>query len=253
MHTRTALFAASLAALALVLGGCKTGAVGSVDAGPFMFKATGAREACFIEAVRFHDEYYSNRRTSDGWMRIMQWGVKEGFTVNPGHAIAVFEWNGKLALYDTNGGVIPLAVDPALKMDLTEVGPPVFRRYPKIQPTGAEYMLDVHRRKEPGIVIPRDFPNIPRFYPLLRAAKSIARYREVRVYRFAYTSEGQERESAAVAFMFDGHLCVYVPEKGTLLRSDIMASPDNARMIRARIERAFGDGSNVRFVGASAG
>jgi hypothetical protein len=236
------------AAVALLAGGCKTGAVGSLDAGPFMFKATGAANGCFVESVRFHDDYFSNPRSRDGWMRVLQWGVKDGFTITPGHAVAVFEWEGRLWIYDTNGGVIPIGVDPAVRNDLTEVGPPNFRRYPRYETTGAEYLIDIHRRQLPALSIPRDFPKAPKFHPLLRVAKSLARHRPVQVYRFAYTTEGRETESAAVAFVFDGQLCIYVAEKGTLVNNGLLARIDDERIIRARLSRAFGEGSNVRLM-----
>lgn len=248
MRVATGVTAVILAAAVLATGGCKTGAVGSVDAGPFMFKETGAANGCFIEAVRFHDAYFSNPRTRGGWMRLLHWGVKDGFSVTPGHAVAVFEWRGKLAIYDINGGVIPLTVDPALKSDLTEVGPPVFKRYPKFETTGAEYMIDINRRQRPGLTIPRDFPKAPKYHPLLRAAKSLARHRPVQVYRFAYTAGGREVESAAVAFVFDGQLCIYVAEKGTLVTGGLLARIDNTRLVRDRLERGFGEASKVRLI-----
>jgi hypothetical protein len=247
MRPATATTAAILAVAGLLMGGCKTGAVGSVDAGPFMFKATGAANGCFIEAVRFHDEYFANRHTRDGWLRVLNWGVKDGFTISQGHAVAVFEWRGQLSIYDINGGVIPLGVDPALRSDLTEVGPANFRRYPRYQTTGAEYMIDIHRRQLPGLTIPRDFPKAPKFHPLLRAAKSLARHRPVQVYRFAYTSSGREIESAAVVFLFDGQLCIYVAERGTIVTSR-MTRIDNARLVRDRLERSLGEGSKVRMM-----
>jgi len=236
----------------LLAGGCKTGAVGSVDAGPFMFKATDAPNGCFIESVRFHDEFYSNRKTRDGWLRLLQWGTKDGFTVTLGHAVAVFEWQGRLSVYDINGGVIPLVVDPALKSDLTEVGPLIFKRYPHYETTGAQYMIDKHRRQQPGLFIPKDFPKAPKYHALLRAAKSLARHRPVRVYRFAHTVDGMEVESAAVAFMFDGQLCVYIGERGTLLHAGLLSRIDNERLVRTRLERAFGEGSKVRLIPAPA-
>jgi hypothetical protein len=248
MRVKLGAIALVLTVFALSAGGCKTGAVGSVDAGPFMFKATGAPNGCFIESVRFHDEFYANSRSRDSWMRLLHWGIKEDYTVTPGHAVAVFDWRGKLAIYDINGGVLPIAVDPAVKMDLTEVGPPIFRRYPRFETTGAEYMIDIHRRQLAGLTIPRDFPKAPKYHPLLRAAKALARHRPVQVYRFAYASGGQELESAAVAFVFDGQLCIYVAEKGTMVNRGLLARIDNERIIRARLERAFGEGSNVRLL-----
>ena len=242
-----------VAAAVLLTGSCKTGAVGSVDAGPFMFKETGADNGCFIESVRFHDEYFDNRRTRDGWMRVLNWGIKEDFTVTPGHAVAVFEWRGKLSIYDINGGVIPLAVDPALKADLTEVGPPNFRRYPQFEIAGARYLIDIHRRQQPRLILPRDFPKAPKYHPLLRAAKSLARHRPVQVHRFAYTAGGREVESAAIVFMFDGYLCVYLAEKGTVVNTGLMARIDNARLVRERLERSLGEGSSVRMIGVPEG
>ena len=248
MRVAARIIVVVVAAAVLATAGCKTGAVGSVDAGPFMFKRTDAANGCFIEAVRFHDQYFNNRRSRDGWLRVLNWGVKDGFTISQGHAVAVFEWKGRLLIYDINGGVIPLGVDPALRNDLTEVGPANFRRYPRYETTGAEYLIDIHRRQQPGLILPHDFPKAPKFHPLLRAAKAIARHRTVQVYRFTYTSGGREIESAALAFMFDGQLCLYVAEKGTLVNSGLLARIDNTRFIRARLERAFGEGSNVRLV-----
>lgn len=253
MRIAAAATAAFAAALALLTGGCKTGAVGSVDAGPFMFKETGTANGCFIEAVRFHDEYFRNRRSRDGWLRVLNWGVKDGFTVAHGHAVAVFEWQGRLAIFDINGGVIPLAVDPAFRNDLTEVGPMIFRRYPRYETTGAEYLIDIHRRQQPGLKIPRDFPKAPKFHPLLRAARSIARHRLVQVYRFAYNAGAQEVESAAIVFMFDGQLCIYVAEKGTIVTRGLLARVDNERFVRSGLERALGEGSKVRMIGVSKG
>jgi len=249
MRLLAAVTATIAAAVLLLAGGCKTGAVGSVDAGPFMFKETETANGCFIEAVRFHDMYFANPRTRDGWMRVLNWGVKDGYTISQGHAVAVFEWKGRLSIYDINGGVIPLGVDLALRNDLTEVGPANFRRYPRYETTGAEYMIDIHRRQQPALKIPRDFPKAPKFHPLLRAAKSLARHRPVQVYRFAYTAGGRETESAAIVFMFDGQLCIYVAEHGTIVTSH-MARIDNARLVRERIERALGDGSKVRMIGS---
>lgn len=232
----------------LLCGGCKTGAIGSVDAGPFMFATTGLPNGCLIEAVRFHDEYFSNPRSRGGWLRVLQWGSKEALTVSPGHAAAVFEWQGRLAVFDVNHGVFPIPVNPAHKSDIHEVGPPIYARSPGFDPTTPEYLIDSRRRQTPGLDIPKDFPNAPKYHPLLRAAKSIARQRGVRVIRFVYTSDGEEIESAAMVFVFDGQLCIYVREKGTLVSGGAFGRLDNDARILGRLERGFGEGSMVRFL-----
>lgn len=232
----------------LFSGGCKTGAIGSLDAGPFMFATSGLPNDCMVESVRFHDAYFSNPRSRDGWLRVLQWGVKEGFTVNPGHAVAVYEWRGKLAVFDTNKGIYPLDVPLSFKTDLHEIGPPIFAQLPNVEPTGPTYLIDSRRRQKPGFEIARNFPNAPKYHPMLRAAKSLARYREVRVIQFAYNAQGERINSAAIVFVFDGQLCVYTRERGTLVTGGLFARPDNDPQIRQRLERAFGDGSDVRLM-----
>jgi len=52
-------------------------------------------------------------------------------------------------------------------------------------------------------------------------------------------------------FLFDGQLCIYLAEKGTLVHNAPFARIDNARFVHERLGRALGDGSNVRMIGGS--
>jgi len=181
---------------------------------PFAFEPLGVGNGCFVESICLCDRY-EELFGADQWVRVLQWGAKEGEMTTTGHAVAVFELNGRLWAWDINFGFLPLDVPPDSREDIARVTPPILARYPGIVPQYPVYFEDSAGQPEehPPEVLAL---NIERaFRDATLAGARLAAHRPVNVVQFSYFDAGTEHQSAAAVFIFGGRLCVYFPERGT--------------------------------------
>jgi len=217
---------------------------------PFKFRALGVGNPCFVDSVRFADTYLGGRKAGGSrWVRVLRWGtLDDDYAMGPGHAVAIFQWRGGLFLFDINNGVRKLTVPPARREDLHEVTAAVLSLYPQVKQTGAMLLDDSWSRRRPGLRGALAGPATPGFRAAERVAKALAKCREVRVLRFSYLEKGKRRESAAAVFPFDRRLCLYVPERGTVMHKQVAPDLDDDRLILLKLERCFGREAQVQLV-----
>ena len=228
-----------------------TGVVGAAPrtaATPFKFQPLGVANPCFVDSVRFADTYLGGRKGEGArWVRVLRWGtLGEDYLLGPGHAVAIFQWRGGLFVFDINNGVRRLDVPVAQREDLPALAEAVYSMYPKIRPVGPTALDDSWTTRRPGLRGADDGPVTPAYRDAYRVAKTLSKQREVRLLRFNYREKGKLRESAAAAFLFSRQLCLYVPERGTMVLRQMIPSIDDDGLIRARLHHCFGAESAVR-------
>lgn len=241
-------------AVLLLAGVVASAAAPRTQATPFKFAPLGVDNPCFVDSVRFADTYLGGKKGGGSrWVRILRWGtVGEDYTMGPGHAVAVFQWRGGLFLFDINHGVRRLAVPVERREDLYDLTAAVYSLYPEFKPTGATLLDDSWTTRQPGLRGADEGAVTPGYRDAHRVAKTLAKQRAVRLMRFSYLEKGQRRESAAAVFLFDRKLCVYVPERGTVVQKQALPSIEDDAQIRARLERCFGREAAVQLVAAAA-
>ena len=236
---------------ALWLGGCSTptSMTGS-SATPFRVERLGVPNDCFVESVRFHDDYFDGQQPGGSrWARVLDWGVFEkDFAFGQGHAVTIFQWRGSLFLYDINQGVRRLAVPVAQRDDIRAVTPPVFALYPKFKPVFPKYMVDAWQEHQPGLVGGDGGDLTASYIAARKVAQSLSKVRRVRLIRFNYTANGRRQQTAAAVFTFERRLCAYIPERGTLVTSVPLPSVDDLGVLWRQLSGALGPGSQVELV-----
>jgi hypothetical protein len=167
--------------------------------------------------------------------------------------VAVFQWRGRLFVFDINNGVRLLDVPVAQREDVRAVVAAVYSMYPKISPIGPASLDDSWATHRPGLRGADDGTITPSYRDAYRVAKTLSKEREVRLVRFSYREKGRSIESSAAAvFLFSRQLCLYVPERGTMVVRQVIPNIDDNGLIRARLQRAFGAGSEVQLAAAPA-
>lgn len=235
-------WAALLVAAVVVQAAPKTRAT------PFKFEPLGVANPCFVDSVRFADEYLGGKR-SEGkrWVRVLRWGtLDDDYSMGPGHAVAVFQWRGRLFVFDINHGVRELAVPTERREVLREVSQAVLSMYPQFRPVGAVALDDSWSTHRPQFRGGDDHKVTPAYRDAYRVAKLLGKRREVRLVRFSHLEKGKRRDSAAAVFLFARQLCIYIPERGTMVLKLMLPSVDDDDEIRRRLVRCFGREAEVR-------
>lgn len=204
----------------------------------------GVANGCFVETVAFLD-HWKDANGEEAWARMLQWGARPEDEVPIGHAVAVCEARGALWSWDINFGWRRLGVDPSDRETVEKVAAPIVQKYPRTTARFPTYRLDFPQA--PGAAPSAPLLTSPN--AALRDASlvgaQLARRRPVNVVRFSYGTGDQQRESAAVVFMFHGRYCVYVPEMGTV-PFRVRTSVENLRIIQELLRRAFPGVTGVR-------
>lgn len=217
---------------------------------PFPFETLKLPNDCFIEAVRFHDAYFAAApEGKDRWLQLFQFGSKiDDATTGTGHSVAIFQWKGRLDYFDTNQGIVALPVPPKQRNDMGKIAPLIYARYPHLQPVMPMLLCDVWQLKRPGLKGETEAVETEACRQALRVAQDLARVRETRVVRFSYLKDGQRRETAAAVFVFEGRLCLYVPDVGTILGAAPLASVNDLGLIRHKLARSFGPDAKLELI-----
>jgi hypothetical protein len=213
--------------------------------GPFPYARIGVANGCFVESVAFGDELRT-RFGGDVWYRLLQWGAKEADEVVAGHAVIVFENAGRLWSYDINHGFTALDVPPEKRSDITLVAKQVTAPYiDKIVPRYPIYREDF--QQEPDPTPPAAFEGVEerdaRDAGLV--AVRLAKHRPVALVKFKYPKNGETRHGAAVAFVYNGRLCVYSAPNGTVPFRVTALSVRNLRQLQELLRRIYPGASSL--------
>lgn len=204
---------------------------------PFPYARLGVANGCFVEAVAFGDGFYT-RFGGEAWYRLLQWGAKEGDDVVAGHAVLVFEYREQLWSYDINHGFARLEVEPAQRDDLAAVANEVTAPYrPKITPRYPFYREDFRQAPDPQPPQPFAYVEENDLRDAALVAERLARHRPVNLVEFTYVKDGAERRGAAVAFVYNGRLCVYSAPNGTVPFRVQALSVNNLRQLQELVRR----------------
>ncbi len=214
--------------------------------GPLPYARIGVANGCFVESVAFGDELRT--RFGDAvWYRLLQWGAKEDDEVVAGHAVTVFEHHGKLWSYDINYGFTLLAVGPAERENVSAVAAQATAPYlSKITPRYPLYREDFPSAPDPtppealAEVEERDVRDAA------RVAARLALHRNVAFMDFLYPKNGVMTRGAAVAFVFNGRLCVYSPPAGTVPFRVKAINVENIRQLQEVLRRIYPGLTNLR-------
>ncbi len=232
---------ALLVAMLLMSSGLRAGP------GPFAYARIGAANGCFVESVAFGDEL----RTRFGggvWYRLLQWGAKEADEVVAGHAVVVFENGGRLWSYDINHGFTVIEVPLAQRGDVAAVAKQATAPYlDKITPRYPIYREDFLQASDPAAP-PAPFADVEErdLRDAGLVAARLALHRTVKMVEFTYPKDGVPTRGAAVAFVFNGRLCVYSPPYGTVPFRVTAITVENLRQVQELLRRIHPGASNLK-------
>jgi hypothetical protein len=207
---------------------------------PFPHETLGVSNGCFVESVCFYD-HYQEIFGMDPWVRVLQWGAKENDEVVAGHAVAVFELGGQLWEWDVNFGFLPLDVPLDFRDDIARVASPIVAKYPGIVPQYPIYKYDA-APQPPEEHLPEvlDTNEVAAFRDATRAGARLGLHRPVNVVQFSYVDgTGTTQQSAATAFIFNGKVCVYFPERGTYPFLLLYRSILNLRQLQQAFRKVY--------------
>lgn len=213
---------------------------------PFRYARMGVANGCFVESVALGDELRT-RFGADTWYRLLQWGAKDGDDVVVGHAVMVFEHRGKLWAYDINHAFTALDVPPAQRDDVAAVAKQVTAPYvDKITPRFPIYREDFPQAPDPSPrVVSSDVEeNDIRDAGLV--AEGLAKSRPVTLVEFSYPKGEETQRGAAVAFIYNGRLCVYSPAYGTVPFRVQAISVKNLRQLQELVRRIHPAAANFK-------
>jgi len=212
---------------------------------PFLHTRIGVANGCFVESVAFGDDLRA-RQGEGTWYRLLQWGAKEADEVVAGHAVVVFEHRGKVWSYDINYGFTPLEVTPAEKENVELVAKQATAPYVgKITPRYPVYREDFPAEPDPQPPLMSDAVEERDVRDAALVAVRLAKHRPVTLVEFDYPKEGVTRRGAAVAFVYNGRLCVYSPPAGTVPFRVKALSVENVRQIQELLRRIHPGASNL--------
>jgi len=214
---------------------------------PLRYVPMGVANGCFVESVVFYDTLLDTFG-ADAWCRVLQWGAKEDEEIVAGHAVAVFEQQGRLWCWDMNRGFTALSVEPAQREDVEKVAAPILTKYPRITAFFPLYRYDFPQTPDPAppdenrAVIQTDLV----FRDALLAGARLAKHRTVNVVQFSFMENGETRQSAATVFVFNGRLCIYFPERGTVPFRSRALAVQNLRLIQEAIRQQYRGAQSVK-------
>lgn len=253
MRFRKLLGACIVSAVLLGFTGCESypskAGVQKVGRAPRSYVPLAVRNSCFVESVHFCD-FYDARRVGgpDGWARVLEWGDRQNDdTVRGGHAVAVYTYKNRLWVYDINHGFLSLAPPVGHRLDLTEVTPQIFKRYPQMKAALARYVDEVPQFRE------KNGPDYTRgattqeLHDALRVAVELGMFRPVRVVEFISPVDSYLRPCAATVFQYGDKLCLYSPSSGTRAVDIPLAGIDNLRLIQQLVRSAFPNAEDIKW------
>lgn len=216
------------------------------SAAPFVHQLINVGNGCFVESVALGDDLRA--RAGEGvWYRVLQWGAKDGDEVVTGHAVLVFEHKARLWSYDINHGFTALDVPLAQRDDLEAVAKRVTAPYAgKITPRYPIYREDFPQT--PEAKPPTGFDGVaePALRDAERVALRLAKARPVALLEFMYPRGGDTKRGAAVAFIYNGRLCVYTPTHGTVPFRVQALSLKNVRQLQELLRRIYPGASGLK-------
>jgi hypothetical protein len=215
--------------------------------GPFPYARIGVTNGCFVESVAFGDELRT-RFGNEVWYRLLQWGAKEADEVVAGHAVVVFEHRSRLWSYDINHGFTVIEVPLAQRGDVAAVAKLATAPYlEKITPRYPIYREDFPSAPDPSPPVPPGDEVADRdLRDASLVAARLAKYRAVKLVEFSYPKEGVTKQGAAVAFVFNGRLCVYSSSYGTVPFRVTAITVENIRQLQELLRRMYPGASNLR-------
>jgi hypothetical protein len=228
----------------ILLGLIPAGLLAAAERPPLEHAMMGVANGCFVETVAFLDRW-KETSGSDAWARLLQWGAKEDEEVVMGHAVAVCEARGALWSWDINHGWSRLPVDVAQREDAGVVAGPVLAKYPRITARFPTYRFDFPQAASASLPVAQPANNNPSLRDATMVGARLARHRPVNVVTFKWSGNGQEKESAAVVFLFHGRYCIYAPEIGTI-PFRVRGGTENLRLIQQLLRRWFPGLGEVR-------
>lgn len=206
---------------------------------PFPYARMSVANGCFVESVAFGDALRA-RSGGETWYRVLQWGAKEDEEVVAGHAVTVFQHQGKLWTYDINYGFNVLETPVANRDDVAAVAKEATAPYlDKIIPRFPLYRDDLPKSPDPKP--PEEFSGVVEsdLRDAGLVAVRLAKARPVTLVEFTYPKDGVPRRGAAVAFVYGGRLCVYTAGTGTVPFRVRTLTADNLRQLQEALRRLY--------------
>jgi len=213
---------------------------------PFAYQPMGVPDGCFVESVAFYDAV-RERYGKDTWCRLLQWGAKEEEEVVAGHAVGVFELQGRLWGWDVNFGFAPLAIAAAQKEQVDLIAAPLTARYPDINPRFPIYRNDFEQSPDVAPTVGMEGgPDPVGIHHALKVATRLAKHRPVNVVMYTHRAGGRPGLGVACVFIFHGRLCVYVPGYGTVPFRARALSVENLRQLQQALHTIHPGAGNLR-------
>ncbi len=212
---------------------------------PFPHAPLNVANGCFVESVALCDDFL-DRNGASAWCRLLQWGAQEDAEVVAGHAVAVFELNGKLWSWDVNFGFSLQDIDPGKKESVTLVAAPLIAKYPRFNAYFPVYRLDTPQT--PAAQPPAEISGLEEvgLRDASRVATRLATHRPVNLVQFTFPKDGQSQPGAACAFVFNGRLCIYLPNVGTVPFRTSALSVANLRQLQEMIRKVLPGATDLK-------
>ncbi len=213
---------------------------------PLLHAPMGVANGCFVETVALLDAW-REAKGAEAWARLLQWGAREEDEMVAGHAVAIGEASGALWCWDVNFGWSKLPVESAHRDEAEVIAAPILKKYPRVAAHCPLYRHDFPQT--PAAMSTAAFLPVSETNAALRDARVVvarlAAVRPVNLVRFAHGPAEAQRESAAVAFIFHGRFCLYVPEVGTV-PFRVRGGVENLRLIQELLRRVLAGVTGVR-------
>jgi len=203
----------------------------------------GLENGCFVESVVLADAF-TEAYGADAWVRVLRWGAEKDSETVTGHAVAVCEARGALWCWDVNFGWKRLEVADADKGEVAKVSPEILARYPGVLPRYPVYFAPLAQEPDPSPPSSVSSP-IGAVQQADQCALALSRHRPVYAVTFTHGEPDSPVSSAAVFFAYNGQICVYCPENGTVA-CRARGSIRNARLVSEVLHRLFPGARDIR-------
>jgi len=210
---------------------------------PVHYEPMRVANGCFVESVACFD-LFRESAGEDAWARVLQWGAQDAEVMVAGHAVAIVESSDRLWCFDINHGWSPLPVDPVQRDAAEAVAAPVISKYPRI--TAFYPVLWSDSVQPPGTPYSEPASSEEVAHDAGLVAARLSRHRPVNLVEFSVPENGESRTSEAVVFVFGGRMCVYAPEKGTVIFRAPRTTVGNIRLVQEMLRRMFSGPERVR-------
>jgi hypothetical protein len=186
---------------------------------------------------------------AESWAKVLEWGsLQKDTTIRVGHAVAIYQLQNKLWVYDINNGFLSLSPPVSKKLDLTLVTPQIFNRYSEMKPVNVTYVDEAPQSPEKNAPVYNvKTATTQELHDALKVAAELGRFRPVRVVEFIAPVDSYLRPCAATIFKYGDKICLYSPLAGTRGLPAPAEGVDNLMVAQALVLSGYPNAKDVKW------